>query len=143
MDKEEKITDGAGLQTSSLCVYCQINGSDMDRVKQVLSDNDIPNKLFMTAGAAFCESQADFKLRCMCDNSPDGSNIEAATKIGIMYREHIGSRMYENIEDFVNFEEMDDFVSKCFAKKFANEILVDKKYDVIEKISCTEGTNDE
>jgi hypothetical protein len=121
---EEKIVDKNGLKNSSLCAYIQVNFSDVEKAKQILFENNISNKIFTTANAVFCESYADSKLRVLCD--ANDTNIENAAKVGIMYREHIGSRLNENIEDFIDFEEIDNFISKCFARKLVDENFKDK-----------------
>jgi hypothetical protein len=114
-------TDGYGLPSYEKCRYIQIPLETQQKIEKLLRDEGVPYKIFEDAGHAFCESEAEFRLRGLFrgrdDDEEDEENELEIEQRAIDERESMGDFLHNILcksGEILDNDHIDELIKEHF-----------------------------
>lgn len=122
--KEDKVLvdNKLGLPVYENCVFIKLSNLDFtNKAKNFLEENKIPYMSYSDAGSAFCDSEAEFRLRAVFRETESDETIIAQKALNSYAA--CGDALYDAILDgsLLANDHIDNIISECLKEDDESE----------------------
>jgi hypothetical protein len=127
MSEEKKIVDEEGIPRVEDCSFIKIPTERKDEIEKYLNEKEVPFRTFEDAGHAFCESEAEIRLRNRYRNIDGIEDENVIEQQAVDSRECLGQYLYSYLseEGYLDNDSIDEIIEEYF-----EDDLVDEEEDV-------------
>jgi len=124
LEEQVKIIDKYGLPIHDDCVLIKISEENKSTVLEFLKEKKIPNKSYSDAGSAFCDSEAEFRLRNLFRAHNQEKDEIVILQMALSESEAYGNILFDDLCDNGNILDNDyieEIISKYFKEDFEKD----------------------